>query len=245
MKSKRLLFIPLFLILLTTLTFAQKDPNDPGAPDSVWFYPNELYYPLPSGPGMAYIHIGFVNDYSVGAITTPFIWSGPLIFDSVTFRDSRVLYLEHKTINLDIPNKKVLIGAIPVKEQIIPPGRGIFATLCYTINDISAGYIDTIFFPPANHLYFVTPEPVSYVPCFIPSAFPVVEYWPGDVDHNQAIELLDVIYIAKYYFGIVPAPPYKVAADVNGDCEIDLVDAIYLANFILKGGPSPMPGCVW
>ena len=245
MKSKKLLFIPLFLILLTTLTFAQKDPNDLGAPDSVWFYPNELYYPLPSGPGMAYIHIGFVNDYSVGAITTPFVWSGPLIFDSVTFRDSRVLYLEHKTINVDLPNKKVLIGAVPVKEQIIPPGRGMFATLCYTVNDVSAGYIDTIFFPPANHLYFVTSEPTSYVPCFIPSAFPVIEYWPGDVDHNGKIEVADIIYLAKYVFGFFPRPPYLVAADVNGDCKVELADAIYLANYLFKSGPSPMPGCVW
>lgn len=245
MKSKRSLFIPLFLILLTTLTFAQKDPNDPGAPDTVWFYPNELYYPLPSGPGMAYIHIGFVNDDSVAAITTPFFWSGPLIFDSVTFRESRVLYLEHKTVNLDIPNKKVLIGAVPVKEHIIPPGRGVFATLCYTINEVSAGYIDTIFFPPANHLYFVTSEPTSYVPCFIPSAFPVVEYWPGDVTHNEKIDLADVIYLAKYVSGFFPRPPYLVAADVNGDCKVDFADVVYLANFLLKSGPPPMPGCVW
>lgn len=245
MKSKRSLFIPLFLILLTTLTFAQKDPNDPGAPDTVWFYPNELYYPLPSGPGMAYIHIGFVNDYSVDAITTPFVWSGPLIFDSVTFRDSRVLYLEHKTINVDLPNKKVLIGAVPVKENTIPPGRGMFATLCYTINDVSAGYLDSIFFPPANHLYFVTSEPTSYVPCFIPSAFPVIEYWPGDVDYNQKVEMADVIYLAGYVFGLLPKPPYLVAADVNGDCKVELADAIYLADFLIKSGPPPMPGCIW
>jgi hypothetical protein len=29
--------------------------------------------------------------------------------------------------------------------------------------------------------------------------------------------------------------------EVNADGKIDLADVIYLANYILKGGPSPIP----
>ena len=117
MRNLKLFFVIITLLIFANPSFAQQDPNDPGAPDSVWFCPDEIYYPLSVGSGKAYLHIGFVNDDSVAAITAPFVWSGPLTFDSVTFRESRISYLEYKTVNLDLPNKKVLIGAIPVKEE--------------------------------------------------------------------------------------------------------------------------------
>ncbi|MDH4223884.1 MAG: hypothetical protein OEV55_10150, partial [candidate division Zixibacteria bacterium] len=54
------LILFLGLIFSYSLTYAQQDPNDPGAPDSVFFTPDELYFPLPSGPGLAFIHVFFV-----------------------------------------------------------------------------------------------------------------------------------------------------------------------------------------
>ena len=249
MKANKLILAVFIIMLLTGSSFAQKYSDDSGSPDVVWFCPNEIYYPLdlwePVGPGKAFIHIAFENADSVAAITLPLVWSGPLTLDSVTFRDSRVEYLEHKTINIDSDNNKILIGAVPVTEHIIPPGRGILATLCFTLDTVGSAYMDTIFFPPLNHLYFVTSEPTSYVPFFIPSAFPAIEYYPGDVDHNQAVEVADIIYVAKYVFGFFPRPPYLVAADINGDCQIELADAIYLANYLFKSGPQPVPGCLW
>jgi len=248
MRNIKLLVLILALLMVTSSAFAQKDPNDPGAPDSVFFCPDQIYYPLPSGPGIAYIHIGFVNDYPVAAITAPFVWSGPLTFDSVTFRDSRVSYLEYKTVNVDLAQSRVLIGAIPVKEEelLISAGRGVFATLCFTINGTGTASLDSVFFPPLNHLYFVTSEPLSYVPGFVPGSFPVIQYYPGDVDYNQKVQVADVVYLARYVFGIFPEPPYPVPSDVNADCEINLADAVYLALFLFKSGPKPVvPGCLW
>jgi len=223
MEANKLILVVFIITLLTSPAFAQKDLNDTGAPDIVWFCPNQLFYPLdlwePVGPGKAYIHIGFENYDSVAAITLPLVWSGPLTFDSVSFLDSRVVYLEHHTVNVDSANNMILIGAVPVKEHIIPPGRGVLATLCFTVDSVSAAYLDTVFFPPLNHLYFVT--------------------------NNQKIEAADIIYVAKYVFGFFPKPPYIVASDINGDCKIEVADAVYLANYLFKSGPQPVPGCVW
>ena len=239
-----LVFLVIFVLSLNQ-AFAQKDPNDPGKPDSVWFYPAYLYYPLPSGPGIGFVHIKFVNDDSVSAISIPVRWAGDLQFDSVTFRGSRVGYLQYKTVNPKPSEDKVLIGAVPVKEDLIPPGRGIFATLCFTIQGTGAASVDSIFFPPLSHLTFVTKEPVSYTPRFVPGNFSMVSYFPGDVDFNSKIELTDVVYLANYLLKSGSLPPHVIAADVNGDCKIDLVDVVYLTNYIIKNGPPPLPGCVW
>ena len=239
-------FVSLVIFFLAlNQAFAQKDPNDPGKPDSVWFYPAYLYYPLPSGPGIGFVHIKFVNDDSVTAISMPLTWAGDLQFDSVTFRDSRVSYLQYKTVNPKPFENKVLIGAVPVEEDLIPPGRGIFATLCFTIQDIGAASVDTIFFPPLNHLIFVTIQPVSYTPRFVPGHFSVIQYHPGDVDFDSNINLVDVIYLANYILKNGPLPPHPITADVNSDCAINLIDVIYLANNILKNGPDSLPGCIW
>lgn len=243
---KRLVVLITLVIFVLSLNqaFAQKDPNDPGNPDSVWFYPS-LYYPLPSGTGIGFVHIKFVNDDSVAAISMPLIWAGDLQFDSVTFRDSRVSYLQYKTVNPKPSENKVLIGAVPVEEDLIPPGRGIFATLCFTIQDTGAASVDTIFFPPLNHLTFVTIQPVSYTPRFVPGSFTMVSYHPGDVDFNSKIALADVVYLANYILLNGPLPPHLISADVNGDCKVNLIDVVYLANYLLKNGPSPVPGCIW
>ena len=235
------------LIFAFSPTYAQQDPNDPGDPDSVFFTPNELYYPLPSGPGLAFIHIFFTNDDTISGISAPFIFSGPIVYDSVSFKESRIEYLEYKTVNEDlIGEKKILIGAIPVVEDIIGPGRGYLATLCFSI----IGYadtveIDTVFFPPNMRLTFVTLDPKGYKPIFTKGVFLIIPYKPGDADYDMNVDVSDVIYLINYLFKGGPPPYPLVAGDVDGDCDIDVSDVIYLINYLFKGGPLPQPGCVW
>jgi len=250
MKGVRILFcviVFLGLIFSYSSAYAQQDPNDPGAPDSVFFTPDELYFPLPSGPGLAFIHINFVNDDTVSAISAPFIFSGPVVYDSVTFRDSRVEYLEYKTVNEDlIGDKKVLIGAIPVEEDtLIRPDRGYLATLSFSIIDTGTVEIDTVFFPPNMRLTFVTTEPMGYRPIFTKAVLPIIPYMPGDADHDMDLDVSDVIYLINYLFKGGPPPYPLVAGDVDSDCDIDVSDVIYLINYLFKGGPAPLPGCEW
>ena len=243
---KRFIMLVSLLALVLTLdqAFAQKDPNDPGSPDSVFFV-NNFFYSLPSGPGVGYAHIKIVNDDSVSGISMPFVWSGQVTYDSVTFRDSRVNYLEYKTVNAKLLLDEVLIGAVPVKEHIIPPGRGLFATICFSFNAIGPVSFDTIYFPPANHLYFVTKEPKSYTPRFVMGQATTVQYKPGDVDYNGKIELADAVFLAYYIIQGHPVPPQIIATDVDGNCKVELADVIYLARYIIVGAPALKPGCVW
>ncbi|MCJ7458592.1 MAG: dockerin type I repeat-containing protein [candidate division Zixibacteria bacterium] len=248
MKGERLV-LSLILLLGLIFSISKAYAQDPGAPDTVYFTTkyNGLFYPLPSGPGLAFIHINFFNDDSVAGISAPFIFSGPVVYDSTTFRDSRVNYMLYKNVNETlIGSNKVLLSAIPVTEHIIGPGRGYLATLCFrVIGDTGHVVVDTAFFPPSNHLTFVTSEPEGYTPIFIKGVLPVVAYKPGDANHDMTVNVTDVIFLINYLFKNGPPPYPFVAADVNASCDINVVDVIYLINYLFKGGPPPKPGCDW
>ena len=225
----------------------EQDPNDPGAPDSVSFYPDYAYYPLPSGPGTFYAHIHVTNDSSVGAMILPFIWSGPVSYDSVTFRESVFDDLEYRAVNPDTVVNKVLIGAIPVSEPPIPPTRGLFATLCFTLTQKNElVMVDTSFFPPVNHFRFTTTGPEGYTPQFVIGDFPVIEYWPGDANFNGKVDILDIVFLINYVYMEGPPPPHPISADVNEpDGLIDVQDIVYLIIYLFDEGPNPLPGDPW
>jgi hypothetical protein len=226
---------------------SEQDPNDLGGPDSVSFYPDLAYYPLPSGPGLFYAHIRVVNDNAVGAMILPFIWSGPVTYDSVTFRESVFEELEYRTVSTDLGANKVMIAEIPVSEPPIPPAQGLFATLCFTIvgkSDLVT--VDTNFFPPVNHYAFVNMEPEGYAPQFVLGDFPVIEYWPGDANFNGIVNMADIVFLVNYVFkGGIP-PPHPISADCDGpDRMIDIEDIVYLVSYLFKNGPDPLPGDPW
>ncbi len=248
MKGKRLVFF-LLLFLGLILSFYSAYAQDPGVPDTVYFTTryNGLFYPLPSGPGLAFIHVNFFNDDSVAGLSAPFIFSGSLAYDSVSFRDSRVDLLEFHPVNESlISENKVLIGALPVEEEYIPPGTGYLATLCFRItSDTGTVTVDSIFFPPNNRLRFVTSEPQGYTPVFVKASIPITAYKPGDANHDMTVTVTDVIHLINYLFKGGPPPDPFVSGDVNGDCKIDVTDVIYLINYLFKGGPALKPGCAW
>lgn len=248
MKGERLVFFSL-LFLGLILAFSSSYAQDPGVPDTVYFTTNHdgLFYPLPSGPGFGYIHINFFNDDSIAGISAPFIFSGPVTYDSVSFRDSRVDSLEYHPVNDSLISEgKILIGAIPVKEEYIPPGRGFLATLCFRITaDTGTVVVDTQFFPPNNRLTFVTGEPVGYTPVFVKATIPITPYKPGDVNHDMTVSVTDVIALINYLFKSGPEPYPFVAADVDASCDVKVADVIYLINYLYRSGPAPKPGCAW
>ena len=226
---------------------SEEDPNDPGGPDSVSFYPDRAYYPLPSGPGIFYAHIQVVNDGEVGAMILPFHWSGPVSFDSVTFRESVFEELEYRIVNPDTASNKVMIGGIPVSEPPIPPARGLFTTLCFTVyGKTDLVTVDTSFFSPVNHYTFVSNEPLGYAPQFVLGDFPVIEYWPGDVTFDGIRNSADVVFLFDYLFKGGLPPPHPISADMNGpDRIIDIEDIVYLIDYLYKAGPDPLPGDPW
>jgi hypothetical protein len=227
----------------------EQDPNDPNAPDSVSFYPEYAYFPLPSGPGLFYAHLRVANDDSAGAMVLPLSWSGPAHFDSVTFREA-IFDDSIRIVSPDTAAENVLVSLIPFHDPPIPPTQGLFTTLCFTLTDMTGVVqIDSSFIGPINHLLFTTTEPQGYCPQFIAGEFPVLPYWPGDVTFDGELrDIADVVYLLNYIYKFGPAPPHPISADINNaipDRIIDIEDVLYLINYLYKFGPEPFPGDPW
>ena len=61
----------------------------------------------------------------------------------------------------------------------------------------------------------------------------------GDIDGNESINLLDVVYLINYLYKGGPPPAILNLADVNNSGSVNLLDATYLINYLYKGGPPP------
>jgi len=66
-------------------------------------------------------------------------------------------------------------------------------------------------------------------------------YLNGDVDRNEIINLLDILYLIDYKFKHGPAPYPEAAADANCDLLVNLIDILYLIDYKFKEGPAPCP----
>ena len=64
----------------------------------------------------------------------------------------------------------------------------------------------------------------------------------GDVDENELINILDIVYLINFIYKSGPNPPAPELADVNIDLSINILDIIYLINYIYKDGPPPVCG---
>ncbi len=246
-KQSRIKFTTgLLILILFSLLWANQDPNDPGLADTLGFSTNTFYYPLGYGLSEVVIAVRFFNDNLVKAITCPFLISGPVSYDSVSFAGGRVDYIVNATSNYSLAESKLLIGAIPVEEALIPPGTGSLCKIYLTLNDTTGPItLDTTFFEPSNHLAFVAGEPpVDYIPRFTGGIFLIIVYLPGDATGNRLVDIVDIIYLVNYVFKGGPVPVHAVAGDVNGDCTLNLSDIIFLVNYVYKGGAMPFPGCV-
>ena len=61
----------------------------------------------------------------------------------------------------------------------------------------------------------------------------------GDADGDEAINILDIVYIINYVYKSGPAPDPLQSADVDGVTGINILDIVYLINYIDKNGPEP------
>ncbi|MBN2227000.1 MAG: VCBS repeat-containing protein [candidate division Zixibacteria bacterium] len=73
----------------------------------------------------------------------------------------------------------------------------------------------------------------------------VCDYRCGDANSDEAINLLDILFLIDFVYGDPPgvAPDPIEAGDANADDNINLLDILYLIAFLYGSPPGPEPLC--
>jgi len=71
-----------------------------------------------------------------------------------------------------------------------------------------------------------------------------LSYVPGDLNCDQKVNPVDVVYIVNKVYKGNPLPGPLNAADVNTDCAVNPVDVVYMVNFVYKSLGTLQPGCI-
>lgn len=73
---------------------------------------------------------------------------------------------------------------------------------------------------------------------------PYVDYIPGDVNDNGAVNILDATYLLNFLYKGGPSPqPYLCVGNVNASGTVQILDVSYLVAYLYKSGPAPRDGC--
>jgi hypothetical protein len=64
--------------------------------------------------------------------------------------------------------------------------------------------------------------------------------YPGDVNGDGSINVIDLNFLIGYLYQGGAAPPIMANADINGDCVVDDRDMAYLRAALFAGGPPPV-----
>ncbi|MEW5925551.1 MAG: S8 family serine peptidase [Candidatus Zixiibacteriota bacterium] len=66
------------------------------------------------------------------------------------------------------------------------------------------------------------------------------QHIPGDANHDDVVNLLDIIYIISYMYREGPAPIPLASADADGSGNITILDMTYLIRYLYRDGPPPV-----
>jgi len=250
--TKFLLMGLIFTFIFPCNILAQQDSDDPGGPDSVLFQKRCSYIDSSSLLGKTVFSVILQNDEEIIGLSFPFLWTGPLFADSLSFVGTRAEPMTVKDDFIDNASKTLWCGATAFfTTHTIKPGRGPAVNLFFSATDTGVTTLDTTFIIVGPHVYEfkLDPSGITFVPQFEKGVLHLEssQIAAGDVNLDDSVNLSDVIYLANYYLKGGPEPGYfpcsNTNADMNADCLINLSDVIYLANYLLKSGPPPQVEC--
>jgi hypothetical protein len=173
-----------------------------------------------------------------------FFDSPQLAFDSVTL-GSRTSYFESlSALTYDPFNHKYTFRLTADDGGGSPPlpvGSGEVMRLYFMVNaSAPAGatfVIDTLSTPyEAN----VTSIYASYNPAVFTGSVSTRAWQRGDLNHDGALDISDLIFLVEYSFGDGEPPDPFELADVNGDGSVDITDLTYLVDYMFGDGPPPV-----
>ncbi|MCK4858285.1 MAG: hypothetical protein KAT58_09975, partial [candidate division Zixibacteria bacterium] len=179
MVHRGIITILLAFLVLTVSAVAQ-DP-DPGLPDTVR---------IDSVATVAGVDVGVPvtlwNDENLGGYTLPFIWdSADISIDSVSYIGTRIPPSAMLTLNLDNPNRKVLMGMVDFSGlNPLPPGDGLLFTIWFAVPSGTPDQfvsIDSSFYPPAGTFTLAPQTGGSVTPQFIAGQIKIGDPQPPPV----------------------------------------------------------------
>lgn len=198
-------FLTALSCLLANVLLAQQHPEDPGSADTLYFEAggsssengDTLFIPSDTSAGEVLIYIKIWNDNPIQALAVPLIDScGVCFLDSsknnagttpACFLGSRVEDFVSLNLNLELNPPKVMYGAVSFGAPL-PAGDGLFARMIYTVPPGATPTcicLDSSFFPPGNHLSFITTDAAGYVPVFKERCFEVAVRPQTDVPEKD------------------------------------------------------------
>jgi hypothetical protein len=67
-----------------------------------------------------------------------------------------------------------------------------------------------------------------------------IEAGCGDVNDDNAVNMLDILYLISYLYKGGPAPVPLESGDANGDGKTDMLDILHLISYLYKNGKPPI-----
>jgi hypothetical protein len=86
-------------------------------------------------------------------------------------------------------------------------------------------------------LKWVTSTNRAIFPNYTKKCWVITKIPCGDLNLDDVVDIVDVVYLINYVFYSGPAP--VVNADVNSDDWVDIKDVVILINYIFYGGVEP------
>lgn len=65
-------------------------------------------------------------------------------------------------------------------------------------------------------------------------------YMSGDANHDEIVNLLDIMFVISYLYRGGPAPIPLISADADGSGSVTILDLAYLIKYLYKNGPPPV-----